>query len=130
MKHSLALRIILAALVGITVSLPHLAGAVPVGNTHLGTQALNRNTGSNNTALGFKAMDPNAVCTARGTPNACCTSAGTGTCGNTGDDNTAVGQNALTRNTAGYSNTAAGSRALTADTNGADNTAVGVVALE
>jgi len=48
---------------------------------------------------------------------------------NTGDDNTAVGFNALLSNTTGFGNTAVGDTALPSNTNGGLNTAVGLSAL-
>ena len=113
----------------------------PVGATKLGKSALKGNTGNDNTAVGFHAMDPNAACTGAGTPNECCTDVGKGKCGNGGSGNTALGSNALTSittgddNTAvgsgagsgigGGGNTALGSNALTSITTGDNNTAVG-----
>ncbi len=46
-----------------------------------------------------------------------------------GDDNTAVGLDALSSNTSGHNNTAVGARALLANTIGSDNTATGLAAL-
>ena len=48
---------------------------------------------------------------------------------NTGDDNTAVGFNALLSNTTGFGNTAVGDTALPSNTRGGLNTAVGLSAL-
>jgi hypothetical protein len=99
-------------------------------NTKIGTHALQGNIGSDETAIGFEAMDPNGQCTGPATPNACCTSAGHGTCGNSGTSNTAVGSDALQANTTGSANTATGSGALQFNTAGVQNTATGSFALQ
>jgi hypothetical protein len=113
----------------VLVDFPSLAAAGPPGNTKKGKHALQGNTGSNNTAVGFQAMDPNALCTGGGTPNPCCTGVGTGTCGNSGLRNTAVGANSLSSNTTGHGNNAVGEGALLSNTTGDDNNAVGWGAL-
>jgi hypothetical protein len=69
--------------------------------------ALQNDTGSLNTATGFKALNQN----------------------NSGTENTATGANALFSNTTGSVNTAVGSRALYSNNAGFDNTVVGVAAL-
>src|SRR5262245_34684701 len=108
---------------------PTSGKAAPPGSTKLGKSALKGNTGANNTALGAQAMNPNSICTGLGTPNACCTAAGKGSCGNSGNSNTAVGSAALTSNTTGSSNTAVGGSSLLSNTTGAVNSAVGEFAL-
>jgi hypothetical protein len=119
--------VVTASLVGIIfVGLPHLAGAASPGNTHVGTSALKKNTGIYNTAVGFHAMNTNASCTSAGTPSSCCTGSGTGTCGNSGSNNTALGSSVLLSNTTGDHNTAVGGDgALQSNTTGSDNTALG-----
>jgi len=129
MKHSIAVTIIIAALVeGASVCRPSPVGAMAPDNTKLGKNVLTQNTGTNNTAVGFQAMAPNAQCTGPGTPTACCIAAGKGTC-NSGSDNTAVGAAALTSNTTGLGNTAVGSGALVGNTVGSQNTALGYLAM-
>ena len=118
----------LAVLVALCIS--HASAAAgPPGNTKKGKGALSKNTGANNTAVGFQAMDPSAQCTGPATPNVCCTGAGKGTCGNSGDANTAVGTFALSSNTTGVFNTAVGVSALVSNTTASYNTAVGLAAL-
>jgi uncharacterized coiled-coil protein SlyX len=102
-------------------ALTYTAIAKPVGNTKLGKNALKGNTGSDNTAVGFQAMDPNAACTGAGTPNACCTDVGKGKCGNGGSDNNAVGSSALKSNVNGSFNNAHGRNALQASTGDQNN---------
>src|SRR5690242_6451352 len=75
----------------VLVSVATAGALVLPGNTKLGKGALAKNGGSDNTALGSQAMDPNSLCTAAGAPNPCCTGHGIGSCGNTGAGNTAVG---------------------------------------
>lgn len=103
--------------------------AAPPATTKLGKSALKGNTGANNTAIGYYALNPNYFCTAAGVPNACCTGANKGSCGNSGINNTAVGAGALTSNTTGNSNTAVGEVALDSNTTGAFNSALGASAL-
>jgi len=101
-----------------------LEAAAPPGNTRLGKSALKGNTGANNTAIGFYALNPNYLCTAAGVPSACCTGASKGSCGNGGDGNTALGSAALTSNTTGNANVAVGYAALLSST-ASENVAVG-----
>jgi hypothetical protein len=103
--------------------------AAPAATTKLGKSALKGNTGANNTAIGFYALNPNYFCTAAGVPNACCTGANKGSCGNSGVSNTAVGAGALTSNTTGNANTAIGEVALDSNTTGAWNSVLGASAL-
>ena len=72
-------------------------------NTGIGTGALAANTGLNNTAIGFQALNSST----------------------TGLDNTAIGYNALFSNTTGSSNTAIGYQALNTNTAAFSNTAIG-----
>jgi trimeric autotransporter adhesin len=78
-------------------------------NVGTGNSVLVNNSGSRNTALGFQAITMGV--------------------GN-GDDNTAVGNQALHLNTSGSSNSAVGSVALFSNTTGASNTAVGRSSLQ
>jgi hypothetical protein len=93
-------------------------------NTALGSHALEKNTVSDNTALGFLALQLNST----GTSN---TATGTTALlqNATGNRNTATGMQALYANTNGNNNTATGYNALYANTDGASNTADGVEAL-
>jgi hypothetical protein len=75
--------------------------------TAVGYQALNVNTGLDNTAAGYVALFFNT----------------------TGSFNTAAGTNALVSNTTGFYNTATGVQALNANTTGDNNTAAGNQAL-
>jgi hypothetical protein len=72
-------------------------------NTAVGTLVLQQNLASNNTAMGFSALEENT----------------------TGFENTAVGVNALEINTTGYENTAIGSQALALNSTGDQNVAIG-----
>ncbi|MFN2509335.1 MAG: hypothetical protein ABR589_11255, partial [Chthoniobacterales bacterium] len=72
-----------------------------------GFQALNANTGSNNTATGSQTLFYN----------------------NSGYYNTAAGAGALLHNIGGYQNTATGLQALASNTDGSNNTAEGFDAL-
>ena len=101
------------------------AESKPLAATKLGKDALKRNTGDANTAVGFRALNPNVTCTGAGTPNACCTDVGKGKCGNGGSNNTALGSNALISNIVGGGNTALGTNTLTSITTGNNNIAVG-----
>lgn len=76
-------------------------------NTFLGYQAGNVNEGTNNAAIGTRALYANT----------------------TGGQNTASGSMALQANTTGYNNTATGSQALHGNTSGIYNSAVGAAAL-
>jgi hypothetical protein len=76
-------------------------------NTVLGDDALLNNTGSYNTAIGFKALYGNT----------------------TGNENTAIGDSALASNTTGVGNTATGVSALQRNTTGINNLAGGYQAL-
>jgi hypothetical protein len=90
---------------------PPPGGGYPGGNTALGDDALfSQPDGfdANSTAIGFQALYNNTV---------------------GGDENTAVGNNALFSNTTGGGNTAAGFWALHENTTGDRNTAVGDFAL-
>jgi hypothetical protein len=77
------------------------------GTTALGANALNSNSGVNNTAMGSGALADNAG----------------------GGSNTAVGAFALQANSSGSNNTAMGESALAANTSGINSTAVGSLAL-
>jgi len=123
-SRTVALSTVACVLAALSLSQP--AGATPPqGVTKLGKHALTKNSGPNNTALGFEAMDPNSLCIGPASPNSCCTGLGKGTCGNAGDSNTAVGAFALQSNTTGLSNTAVGLDTLQSNTTGYWNTAVG-----
>src|ERR1041385_7128797 len=82
-------------------------GCFTTNNTVLGENALLNNTGSNNTGIGFNALQSNT----------------------TGGSNTANGFCALCFNTTGFNNTANGSGALSYNTTGGNNTANGFYAL-
>ena len=82
-------------------------GCFTTNNTVLGENALLNNTGSNNTGIGFNALQSNT----------------------TGGCNTANGFCALCFNTTGFNNTANGSGALSYNTTGGNNTANGFYAL-
>ena len=81
-----------------------------VQNSAMGSQALYYNTASNNTAVGFQAMQG-----ASGT--------------STGISNSAMGYQALYANTSGTNNAAVGQTALYSNTTGSYNSGMGVVAL-
>jgi len=94
---------------GITTSGSSSSGGSGVStNTALGGDALKVNEagGTNNTAIGYQALDANT----------------------TGDQNTAVGSGALDANTTASNNTAVGYQALYTNTTGSRSTAVGVQA--
>jgi Chaperone of endosialidase len=93
--------------VGYRANFSSLAGA---NNTAVGSSALYFNTGASNTAVGAQALK-------------------SGTTGSTGNNNTAVGYEALWTNQSGSSNTACGYAALAANNKGGNNTAVGLNAL-
>jgi hypothetical protein len=94
-------------------------------NTSSGSSALSQNTGIQNTAYGFQALQLNT--TANGnTANGFLTLWRN----TTGAGNTATGATALQFNTTGSINTAVGDKALNGNTTGAGNTAVGRGALE
>jgi Chaperone of endosialidase len=76
-------------------------------NTVQGDDALSKNSGTDNTAIGFHVLRDNTA----------------------GSDNTATGALALVLNTTGYGNTANGDSALTVNTTGGSNTAIGAFAL-
>jgi hypothetical protein len=82
-----------------------LAGvaAAQIGNTSLGTGALQNDTGTFNTAIGSGVLSNNT----------------------TGEFNTASGAGALGHNTTGSGNTAIGGNALSSNFTGSDNTAIG-----
>ena len=86
---------------------PSPDGGYPGNNTASGVNALFFNTGFNNTATGFAALEHNT----------------------TASFNTADGLSALFSNTTGFYNTAAGAQALFSNTVGANNTAEGTNAL-
>lgn len=82
------------------------AGGSGAGNcTGVGYNALNNNTGTSNTAMGYSALAS----------------------GVTGSSNTAVGTSALTSNTVGFGNTAMGYYSLLHNISGYNNTAAGAV---
>jgi hypothetical protein len=85
----------------------YLSGGIEIeqgtGNVGVGKQALNSNTASNNTAVGYQAGYSNT----------------------TGYNNIAIGYQALYNNTTGYENNATGVVALLSNTAGAFNTAYG-----
>ncbi len=84
------------------------AGRIGInGETFLGYQAGNVNTGANNTFMGYQS----------------------GIVNTTGSSNVAVGTFALNQNTTAWSNTAAGFKAMYSNTNAIGNTAVGDSAL-
>ncbi len=108
----------------------HTAGGTFDENTAVGLYALSNLVpsfvgveGSENTALGFAALealefgDDNTAVGAEALRNA------------TGDDNTGIGSRALVGLTSGFGNTAVGSLALANNTEGHSNTAVGKWAL-
>jgi hypothetical protein len=114
-------------------------------NTFLGEDALlNLTTGVDNTAIGFNALYSNtinnyntaigaqALYSNRGGSDAGNSNTAIGYLAlysNTGNDNTAIGREALTRNTTGHFNTATGKWALVGNTTGDFNTATGGQAL-
>jgi hypothetical protein len=93
-------------------------------NTAFGEDALEHNTTSDNTAVGFHALHFNttgSLNTASGV-NALMSNT-------TGENNTASGVQALFNNTTGFQNTASGEGALFSNTTCEGNTATGVAAL-
>jgi hypothetical protein len=93
-------------------------------NTAVGSHALEKNTTTDNTALGFLAMQLNST----GTGN---TATGTTALlqNDVGNRNTATGMQTLYGNVNGNNNTATGYNALYANTDGSSNTADGLEAL-
>ena len=103
---------------GLTVG---LGGGSVASNTVVGSGALGgSNTGGNNIAVGYLALNAN-------TSGAANVSVGSGALisNTTGSNNTAINYNCLTANTTGSANTAIGFQALTANTTASNNTAVG-----
>jgi len=111
-------------------------------NTALGRMALTANSeGSDNTAVGTSAMQRNkvgiqntavgvlALFDSRGSDNTAVGHNALAGEGNTGNRNTAVGQDALYANTTGSLNVAVGTDALKANKTGTWNTSVGHMAL-
>lgn len=111
-------------------------------NTATGFKSLTSNTtGSFNTASGFRSLDSNTTGgfnTAVGALSLITNTAGTGNtaagvsalfANTTGNYNTAAGIDALRYNTTGNNNAAAGTQALYSNTTGSNNAAVGVLAL-
>ena len=119
-------------------------GCLTNDNTVLGDDALLNNNASDNTAIGFSALDQNTtglLNTATGsqalhsnTTGSFNTALGADALGtfssfNVGDNNTATGFGALSGNSTGFNNTATGSQALEANSTGIGNTAIGFGAL-
>ena len=106
----------------------HLSGTIQIekgtGNVGVGKQALNSNTASNNTAVGYQAGYSNTT----GSP---ITAFGWSAlrANTTGVHNTAIGTDALRTATTSQQNTALGSHALYSTTTGSYNTALGREAL-
>ena len=106
-----------------------LTSATGDNNTAVGYQALQANTSvANNTAAGYQALYANTtggnnVAIGTGTLDA------TGSSSTVGDNNTAIGFDALGATTSGDNNTAVGHDALASNTTGGDNTGVGNGAL-
>jgi len=94
-------------------------------NTAVGFEALKKNTGINNTAVGHGALSDNTS----GNNN---TAMGLWalTYNTTGTDNTSVGRDALYGNTTGENNTAMGYFSLWNNTTGSSNTAIGQESLQ
>ena len=116
-------------------------GCLTNDNTVLGDSALFDNIGSDNTAVGYIALEDNTAGinnTAVGsqalslnTTGSFNTATGSGALyHNNADNNTASGAGALADNIIGVSNTAVGYIALTSNTTGNDNTANGAFALD
>jgi Chaperone of endosialidase len=99
-------------------------GCLTNNNTVLGDDGLLRNTGANNTAVGFNALQSNTT----GPSNTAVGSAAL-VSNTTGDANTVIGNAALSNNTTGGSNVATGYNALAMNTTGIGNVAVGNFAL-
>jgi len=97
--------------------------AVPT-STAVGTQALNSNSGANNTAVGYQSIYSNTTGTANTAIGLQALYANT-----TASSNTAVGFQAAVLNTTGASNTAVGESALRSNTTASQNTAIGYQAL-
>jgi len=102
----------------------HLSGTIEIengtGNVGVGKQALNSNTGSNNTAVGYQAGYTNT------TGDLLVAVGGQSLYSNTtGERNTATGWYSLVLNTTGSYNTAFGNQALYANTTANENTALG-----
>ena len=122
------LSLIISLLIGFAFLQPAQAvvpppdGGYPGNNTAEGQKALlnlNVNNGTNNTAVGWRALRTNV----EGDFNTAIGSAALDT--NTGDGNTAIGGAALFSNTTGDYNMAAGLLALYHNTAGLYNTALG-----
>jgi len=94
-------------------------------NTAVGNSALINNTGVDNTAIGFNALEFNTG----GHDNTAVGGAALQS-NTTGIQNTATGAGALFHNTTGGANTATGLDALNENTTGSNNTATGEFALE
>lgn len=90
-------------------------------NTKFGFETLEKTTGANNTAIGFRSLQANTT----GISN---TAVGYGGLwkNTTGNNNTALGHRTLFENTTGNLNTAVGVNALSVNSTGVENTAVGV----
>src|SRR5262245_12150682 len=126
MNQSIQLKTITSTLaVAVALLLVHSrALAAPSENTSFGIGALPGNTGFDNTAIGFNALNRNIS----GNRN---TASGDRALffNTTGIENTATGDDALQKNTTGVANTASGNRALEVNTTGRQNTASGDRAL-
>jgi hypothetical protein len=118
------------------------ADTTGTGNTALGHQALAKNNGSDNTALGDFTLYNNAAGSDNIAVGDFALYSNRGASGNTangvyalefnttGSNNLASGFNSLNANTTGSYNTANGSQALADNTTGSDNTAAGADALQ
>ncbi len=84
-----------------------IESTIATANTYLGNRSGRFNTGTGNTAFGYRTM---------------------AAAGN-GSNNTAIGTSALNANTSGVSNTAIGSSAMLNNTSGAGNVAIGNLAM-
>ena len=126
MNQSIQLKTITSTLaVAVALLLVHSrALAAPSENTSFGIGALPGNTGFDNTAIGFNALNRNIS----GNRN---TASGDRALffNTTGIENMASGNDALQKNTTGVANTASGNRALEDNTTGRQNTASGDRAL-
>ena len=112
---------------GITTSGSSSSGGSGVStNTALGGDALKVNEagGTNNTAVGYQALDANTT-----GDNNVAMGRGALTSNTTASNNTAVGDSALATNTTGTNLVAVGTDALIFNTTGSNNTALGTSAL-
>lgn len=120
------------------------AGLIDVNaNLFLGYQAGNVNTGTDNTGIGYQALNSNTVGSSNTATGAYALASGTGSVGNTangawaltfnstGSFNSAYGYNAMDHVSTGSNNSAVGAYAMdgTPFMTGSDNTAMGYLAL-